>query len=56
MAVSLAYFTVSFQDEGKSIKRGGKHYKLGHDESFSYSKEELGILVVRDDYLEIIQR
>ncbi len=47
MAVSLADFTAFFQDEGKSIKRGENHYKLGHVQSCSYSKGELGILVVR---------
>ncbi len=47
MAVSLADFTAVLQDEGKSIKRGESHYKSGHVESCSYSKGELGILVVR---------
>ncbi len=38
MAVSLADFTVFFQDEGK---RGENYYKSGHVESCSYSKGEL---------------
>ncbi|CAJ1087231.1 uncharacterized protein LOC110232169%2C partial [Xyrichtys novacula] len=41
MAVTLASFTSFFQDEGKSIKRGENHYKLGHVESGSYAGGEI---------------
>ncbi len=41
MAVSSADFTVFFEDEGKSIKRGENHYKSGQVESCSCSKGEL---------------
>ena len=34
-----------FQGEDKSIKRGEKHYKLGHVESFSYANGEIVGLV-----------
>ncbi len=41
MAYSLADFSVFFQDEGKSIKRGENRHKSGHVESCSYLKVEL---------------
>ncbi len=40
-------FSVFFQDEGKSIKRGENHHKSAHVESCSYSKGEWVGSVVR---------
>ncbi len=47
MAVSLADFTAFFQAWKKSKKRDENLHESGHVESFSYSKWELGILVVQ---------
>ncbi len=41
MAVTVAQCLLFLQNEGKFIKGGKNHYKLGHVESCSYANGEL---------------